>query len=50
NREQLWEAGIRQIEASRMCTACHTDEFYSHRAERGATGRFAAVMGIRDTE
>jgi YfiH family protein len=50
NRQQLLEAGIRQIEASRMCTACHTDEFYSHRAERGATGRFAAVMGIRETK
>jgi YfiH family protein len=50
NRQQLLEAGIRQIEASRMCTACHTDEFYSHRAERGATGRFAAVMGIRESK
>jgi YfiH family protein len=48
NRQQLSEAGIRQIETSRMCTACHTDEFFSHRAERGSTGRFAAVMGIRE--
>ena len=47
NRQQLVEAGIREIEISHVCTACHTDEFFSHRAERGRTGRFAAVMGIR---
>jgi YfiH family protein len=47
NRQQLMEAGIREIEVSQICTACHTDEFFSHRAERGRTGRFAVVMGIR---
>jgi YfiH family protein len=48
NRQQLVKAGIREIEASQICTACHTDEFFSHRAEKGKTGRFAAVIGIRE--
>lgn len=48
NRQQLMDAGIREIEVSHMCTACRTDEFFSHRAEGGRTGRFAAVAGIRD--
>jgi hypothetical protein len=31
------------IEHSGICTSCHNDEFYSHRAEGGRTGRFAVV-------
>ncbi len=50
NRQQLVGAGIPDIEISHMCTACHTGEFFSHRAERGRTGRFAAVIGIRTVE
>jgi YfiH family protein len=48
NRQQLSQAGIREIETSRLCTACHIDRFFSHRAEGGTTGRFAAVIGIRE--
>jgi copper oxidase (laccase) domain-containing protein len=29
-----------------LCTACHNDEFFSHRADNGRTGRFAVVMGL----
>lgn len=47
NRQQLVEAGVRRIEISHVCTSCHTDEFFSHRAEKGRTGRFAAVAGIK---
>ncbi len=46
NRRQLEEIGIEQIEVAAMCTACHTDEWFSHRAERGQTGRFAAVIAM----
>lgn len=46
NRLQLAALGIRQIEVSGLCTACHNDEFFSHRADRGRTGRFAVVMGL----
>jgi polyphenol oxidase len=48
NRRWLSECGVRQIEVSELCTACHTGDFYSHRAENGKTGHFAAVMGLRE--
>jgi len=46
NALQLQEVGLRQIEHSCLCTSCLLEEFYSHRAEKGHTGRFAAVMGL----
>jgi hypothetical protein len=48
NRRLLEEAGIRRIETAEICTACRTDDFYSHRAEHGKTGHFGAVMMLRD--
>jgi len=47
NRRQLVQAGVVHIEMSGLCTACRTDEFYSHRAEQGRTGRFGIVVGFR---
>jgi YfiH family protein len=48
NRRQLLDAGIsaRRIEATQLCTACNTDLLFSHRAERGITGRLMGVAGI----
>jgi len=48
NRRQLEAAGVRSIAMAERCTACHVEEFYSHRAEGGHTGRFAAVIGLRE--
>jgi hypothetical protein len=48
NRRWLSGCGVQRIEVSEFCTACHTEEFYSHRAENGKTGHFAAVMSIRE--
>jgi hypothetical protein len=48
NAQQLSDAGVRHIEQSHLCTACHTDHFYSHRAEKGRTGRFAVVTYLQD--
>ena len=45
-RAQLREAGVKQIEDSGLCTACRVDEFFSHRAEHGHTGRFGIVLGL----
>jgi YfiH family protein len=42
-RAQLEAAGVSHVEMSGMCTACHTDEWFSHRAENGRTGRFGAL-------
>jgi copper oxidase (laccase) domain-containing protein len=47
NARALREAGVEQIEAGDICTACNTHEFYSHRAERGKTGRFGALIVLR---
>lgn len=46
---QLQERGIlpERIELAQICTACHTGEFYSHRAEQGKTGRFATVIVLQ---
>ena len=47
NRLTLAGAGVEQIEVGEVCTACRTDDFFSHRAEGGRTGRFAALIGLR---
>jgi polyphenol oxidase len=38
----------RSIEASPICTNCHTDLLFSYRAEKGKTGRMMALAGIRE--
>ncbi|MCJ7737220.1 MAG: peptidoglycan editing factor PgeF [Anaerolineae bacterium] len=43
---QLSAAGLRNVEQSGLCTACRVDEFFSHRAENGKTGRFGMVLGL----
>lgn len=47
NREMLMEVGVQRIEMSGMCTACHLDEWYSHRGEQGQTGRFGVLMALK---
>jgi len=46
NARQLGALGVAQIEIAQICTAHHTDEFHSWRAERGTTGRFGAIIAI----
>ncbi|MGQ9489535.1 MAG: peptidoglycan editing factor PgeF [Anaerolineae bacterium] len=48
NRRLLSTAGVGKIIVAETCTACHTDEFYSYRAEGGRTGHFGAVMMLKD--
>ena len=50
NRDQLTRAGVRQVEVAGVCTACHTEEWFSYRAERGKTGRWGALIGLRDAK
>lgn len=49
NRRQLCGAGVRaeSIEVAGMCTACHSEEFYSERRLGGPTGRFGAFVALR---
>lgn len=46
NRAILQETGVRpeRIEDLGMCTACRTDLFFSHRAEKGRTGRMMNLI------
>ncbi len=47
NEAQLRAAGVDSIEVSEICTACNLHDWYSHRGENGATGRFGAHLAIR---
>ena len=47
NRWLLWSAGVREIQISGVCTACHVEDWYSHRAEHGRTGRFGALINLK---
>lgn len=44
SRRRLLDAGVTQIEDSGLCTACNVDLFFSHRAEKGRTGRFGVMI------
>ena len=46
NAQQLATIGVEQIEIAGICTADHTNDFYSWRAENGKTGRFGAIMAL----
>jgi polyphenol oxidase len=49
NRRQLLAAGVPEanITALKDCTVCQPRKFFSHRGERGKTGRQMAVVGIK---
>ena len=46
NRLLLEDAGVGHIQVAGLCTACHLDDWYSHRGENGRTGRFGALIGL----
>ena len=46
NRLQLEETGVGSVEVSQVCTACHLEDWFSHRAEKGKTGRFGALLAL----
>jgi len=47
NEIHLRKCGVEKVNLSRICTGCELTKWYSHRAEQGRTGRFAAVIGIQ---
>jgi polyphenol oxidase len=50
NRRQLIAVGVplKNISDLGLCTHCRQDLFFSHRGEKGATGRMMAVVGIEN--
>jgi len=49
NKEQLLSVGILEsnIEMSHICTACEVDTFFSYRREKGCSGRFMSMIGLK---
>lgn len=47
NAIQLNKMGVEQVQISSVCTACNVDDWFSHRAEKGKTGRFGALMALQ---
>ena len=47
NQILLERAGVEKIEIAGICTACHTGDWFSHRAEKGRTGRFGALISLQ---
>ncbi len=49
NRQQLLAAGVpaKNVAVSELCTSCRSDLLFSHRADKGKTGRMMAVVGVR---
>ena len=50
NYDWIRSAGIPEenIAVSSWCTSCRTDLFYSHRRDRGKTGRMLGFIGMRE--
>jgi len=46
NEHNLKSAGVKTIEISPICTACTPSDWYSHRGEKGKTGRFGALIAL----
>jgi hypothetical protein len=40
----LRAAGVERIEVSGLCTCCEAELFFSHRRDRGRTGRQAGLV------
>jgi YfiH family protein len=52
NRALLLAGGIAEarITTSGFCTSCHSSLFFSHRRDRGKTGRMAAIFCLQDDD
>ncbi len=48
NHLLLEQAGVQKIEISGLCTACHPEDWFSHRGEQGKTGRFGALIALKE--
>jgi YfiH family protein len=45
-RRQLRAAGVEQVDDCDLCTACEAELFFSHRRDRGVTGRQAGIAWL----
>jgi hypothetical protein len=49
NQLLLEELGVQHIQLAEICTACHVQDWYSHRQEQGKTGRFGVLVTLINT-
>jgi polyphenol oxidase len=47
-RQLLRRAGVERIESAGLCTSCETELFFSHRRDRGVTGRQAGLAWLSE--
>jgi len=49
NKTQLLKAGVEEknIELCNICTACEVENYFSYRKERGCSGRFMSMIGLK---
>ncbi len=49
NKKQLLDSGLLEehIEMSGVCTACEVESFFSYRKEKGCSGRFMSMIGLK---
>ena len=47
-RRSLDEAGVNEVEVAGICTSCERELFFSHRRDRGLTGRQAGIVWSDD--
>jgi YfiH family protein len=48
NAITIKEYGISNLEIAGLCTICDQDRWYSHRRDKGKTGRFGAIIGLNE--
>lgn len=49
-RRLLRKAGVERIESAGLCTSCEVERFFSHRRDRGGTGRQAGLAWLEGAE
>ena len=49
NKTQLLKVGVDEhnIELSNICTACEVENYFSYRKEKGCSGRFMSMIGLK---
>ncbi|RUM71165.1 MAG: peptidoglycan editing factor PgeF [Sulfurovum sp.] len=49
NKVQLLQVGLDEhhIELSNICTACEVEKYFSYRKEKGCSGRFMSMIGLK---
>ncbi|MFO1445821.1 peptidoglycan editing factor PgeF [Bacillus sp. Bva_UNVM-123] len=50
NKQLLLKAGIMEenIRTTNLCTSCHDEHFFSHRRDKGKTGRMMSFLGWKE--